>query len=179
MTITQAEQDSLLKIVQDQLRRYPRMKPVDLYKLLYQAALGGEHLLESGAAAEKALKQEWDELDKVQKGEVLLEPIDPRGEVLRVNLRLYRKTGGTPEALLSLFEISAGKFRRDEQRLNAYFQACIDAADRDELPFGKQELEDLYIEMGRQGFPPKHHSKAYREHHKPAYRIVLKSVWDG
>ena len=48
-----------------------------------------------------------------------------------------------------------------------------------EIPFRKQELEDLYIELGRQDFPPKHHSKIYGETHKPAYRIVLKQHWEG
>lgn len=179
MTLPDSERVSLLAIITDQLRRYPKMKPVDLYKLLYQATFGGEHLLESVKDARNSLKEEWDHLDKVQKGEALLEPIDPRGDVLRVNLRLYRKTGGTPEDLFDLFESSSTRFEKDEERLNAYFNICIDAASKGELPFNKQDLEDLYIDMGRQGFPPKHHSKTYAEHHKPAYRIVLKSVWDG
>jgi hypothetical protein len=179
MTLPYSERVSLIAIIKDQLRRYPKMKPLDLYKLLYQVTFGGEHLLESEKDARDSLKAEWDNLDKVQKGEALLESIDPRGEVLRVNLRLYRKTGGTPEDLFDLFKTSSARFKKDEERLNAYFNICLEAAGKRELPFDRQDLEDLYIEMGRQNFPPKHHSKIYREVHKPAYRIVSKRHWDG
>ena len=174
-----SEKEFLLAVIQDQIRRYPKMKPVDLYKLVFQITCGGEHLLQNRKEAKKMLDEEWASLDKVQKGESLLEPIDPLGEVIRVNLRVYRKIGGTPAKLFDTFLRSAKEFKRDEQRLGTYWELLMEMAENGRIPFKKQDLEDLYIEMGRKKFPSAHHSKPYIEHHKPAYRIILKQFWEG
>jgi len=90
------ERDYLLQIIEDQFRRHPGFQVEDLYKIVYQATLGGDHLLRDKVAAERMFREEWENLGKIQKGEFLLEVIDPKGEVLRVNLRVYRKIGGNP-----------------------------------------------------------------------------------
>ena len=40
-------------------------------------------------------------------------------------------------------------------------------------------LEDFLIEMGRKGFPAVHHSESYVDANQPAYRVILKRLWEG
>lgn len=169
----------LLSIIMDHIAHYPNMEPIDLYKLIHQATCGGAHFVEPKRQMKKRLIEEWNHLDKVQKGERLLEVIDPEGLVIRVNLRVYKKIGGSVRRIFDVFTRSAEKFQRDDQRLIAYWKAIIDMSESEEIPFSKGNMEDLFIDMGKAGFPPVSHSRRYKESHRPAYRVIQKKLWEG
>ncbi|MFH1940850.1 MAG: hypothetical protein ABIL68_02005 [bacterium] len=179
MNVSKEEKNYLLQIVQDQLRRHAGFELEDLYKMVFQATCGGEHLIKNKAKTKKNLFDEWDNLDKVQKGESLLEVIDPRGEVLRVNLRVYKKIGGNPRQLFDIFVRSARDFRIDRDRLVRYWEFLMEMAKNEEIPFSRDDLEDFLIDVGRKDFPAVHHTKEYVEANQPAYRVVLKRYWEG
>jgi len=177
MVHAMTERDVLYRIVQDQLRRHAGFGIEDLYKMMFQATCGGEHLMKNKAEAKKILFDEWEHLDKVQKGEPLREVIDPRGEVLRVNLRVYKKIGGNPRRLFGIFVRSAKDFLSDRDRLIRYWKFLVEMTKSGEIPFSKDDLEDFWIDVERKGFPAVHHTKAYAEANQPAYRVVLQHHW--
>jgi hypothetical protein len=173
------EKDLLNKIIQDQLRRYSGFQIRDLYKLIYQICLGGHHLMTNPTMAKKALLEEWKTLDKVNKGEPMLEIIDPLGEVMRVNLRVYRKIGGTPESLFRIMKESVSHFIVSRDRFIRYWDKVMYLSEKEEILFSHGDLEDFWIDMGRKDFPAIHHSDSYTERNRPAYRVILKSYWES
>jgi hypothetical protein len=40
------------------------------------------------------------------------------------------------------------------------------------MPFAEAEIRELWLRMSDRGFPPVHHSAAYTEAYRPAYRVV-------
>lgn len=176
---SQLERTYLKTIIQDHLTHHRGFRVQDLYKMLHQATCGNAHLLVNPEDAEASLFSEWTDLDRVQKGESLLEVIDPSGKMIRINLRVYRKMKNTPLDLLKSIKRTAEYFVRDEQRLVRYWESIMEWSVSGEIPFGKDEVEDFWIDMGCQGFPAVHHSEAYTAANRPAYRIVLKSFWEG
>lgn len=179
MTHDETERDYLLRILEDQFRRHSGFRVDDLYKIVYQATFGGDHFLRDKSAAERMLREEWENLEKVQRRESLLEVIDPRGEVLRVNLRVYRKIGGNPQQMFDIFVRSAEEFNKDRERLVEYWTNITEWAQEGKIPFQKGILEDFFIEMGRKEFPAVHHSESYVDANRPAYRVILKRLWEG
>ena len=179
MNKTITERDYLLQIIQDQLRRRSGFKVEDIYKMVYQATCGGDHLLSNKSKAKKMLREEWDTLDKIQKGEPLLEVIDPLGQVLRVNLRVYRKIGGAPKKMFDVFVQSAKEFKKDQRRLIRYWQIIMEMVEKGEILFSRDVLEDFLIDVGKKDFPVVHHSESYTDANRPAYRVVLKDLWEG
>ena len=172
------EKDLLCQIIQKQIRRYKEFKVEDLYKLIYQVTCGGGHLLEDRRIAEKMLHEEWENAGKILKGETLLEMIDPRGGILRVNIRIYKKIGGSFARLFDLFIRSAESYKKDERRLILYWQYVLEMVSKDDIPFEEKTLTAFWNEVEKKGFPPIHHSKSYVEANCPSYRVVLKSLWE-
>jgi hypothetical protein len=173
------EKEILLQILKDQIRRHPGFYVEDLYKLIFQVTCGGSHLLENHSEVEKSLQDEWNNTERIPKGETLLEVIDPRSEVIRINIRVYKKISGKRDILHQIFIQSAQSFRKDHDRLIRYWEMILDMAGKNEIPFSKEILEDFLIEQGEKKFPAIHHSKAYIDWNRPSYRVVLKKLWEG
>ena len=179
MANTTTEIGFLQHIIQDQLHRHSGFKVDDLYKLMYQATCGGEHFLTNKSKARKNLIEEWESMERIPKGETLLEIIDPRGEIMRVNLRVYKKIGGTVQKIFEYFIRSVEAFKKDQDRLVRYWEAIMEMAKKETIPFSRGILEDFYIDVGRKGFPAIHHSESYLDANRPSYRLVLKGLWEG
>jgi len=169
--------NALLKVLEDQYRRYANIEAVDLYKLVYQLSFGARHSLNDNEAARAGLMEEWRELGKLRKGEALLEQIDPEGVVCRVNLRVYRKTGGTPEALWDIFKLSAIDYVARPSKFPAYWEMIMELAGARAIPARRDALQVCWEGMKARHFPSSHHSEGYTEANAPAYRLVLMQRW--
>ena len=163
---------SFQQVVEYHLGSYPAMEVEDLYKLVFQAAMGSEHAVSDHRAAREWLERELSNLAAAAP-EPLSEPLSPDGALVRVNLRTYDEQGGEVDRLLDAFVTTAKRFEGSEDRLRSYWSDIEAMALAAELPFGVVQLRELFSEMESRGFPPVHHSTQYREHYKPAYRVVL------
>lgn len=172
------EKESLCQIIKSQIHRYREFHVEDLYKLIYQATCGGKHLLKNKRTARKMLREEWEDAEKILKGETLLEMIDPRGKIMRVNIRVYKKIGGSFARFFDIFVCSGEKYVKDEKRLALYWQYVLEMVSKGDIPFEKETLKSFWDDVERKGFPPIHHNKAYVEANRPSYRLVLKSLWE-
>jgi hypothetical protein len=144
----------------------------DLYKLLYQAAMGSEHAVGDIEAARRRLDRELASLGQ-ESEDPLLERISPAGDLVRVNLRPYRQAGGDPEILLQAFVGSAEEHRGSIGRLEDYLLQAVRMAEEGLLPFDAGELAAWITEMRGRGWPAVSHSSSYRSLYQPAYRVVL------
>lgn len=155
--------------------RYPALEIQDLYKLIYQAALGSEHAVADASQARVWLEREAAELGEGPE-EPVIEPISADGQVVRVNLRPYVAGGGDLNALLEGFLRTAREYRGSEERLRQYGRYAERMAVEGSLGLAADELWCFFEEMAARRFPAVHHSEAYRKAYRPAYRVVAACV---
>jgi hypothetical protein len=159
------------EILSTHASRYPEWVLADLYKLIYQAAMGPEHALTDETQARELL---FDEIARLKSGpdEPLLERISPDGRMVRVHLRPFIKLGFSPEQLLEAFLASARTFSPSKDRLPDYASEALQAAREGRIAFSQSQLKSYFSEMRDLQFPPVHHSDEYRHLYRPAYRVV-------
>lgn len=163
-----------------QWRSTPKMQIDDAYKWLFHATLGGEHAVTDEAGPRSWLEAEWNSLVQPLSGEPAAVRLTPDGSLLRVNLRPYKNRGGDHEMLLALFVASARRFHAEKRRFVCAWMALGDRLAR--RPLGKITHRD-WLSLDRRamklGYPAWEHSRAYEQAYKPAYRVVLGSMWAG
>ena len=168
----QSSKDPFQEIIQDQLQRYPQMQTQDLYKLVYQAAMGNIHLGIDPAVLKNYLVNEMDKVN-ASDNEPLVEEISPEG-MIRVNLRPYKVKSGTSEKLFEAMRETANTFTPNKNKIIQYWEVIEKMTEDNSIPFNKSELESFLKEMQASNYPAVHHSDQYLELYHPAYRVILK-----
>jgi len=154
-------------VIQQHLLLRPGMEEQDLYKLIYQGALGAEHLLRNAEIARRRLLQEWDGLENGI-AEAMIEPISPRGRVVRINLRPCRDSGISCDSIWKLFA-AAPAFTAGHEDFIKIWKESIKIAASFLSPVA---LSSFDADMAQRGYPAMHHSSVYRQLYQPAYRVV-------
>lgn len=157
------------------------MRAQDIYKLVHQGVFGPGHIIASAARARQGLKQEMAALEarspksKVRsQSEPELEAIEPRGRLVRVNLRpLFGEGGGRyADWLVEALVVSARSVKGNPVQMNQRLAAAVRWC-RGNLPRQAAELEQMAARAGESDFPAFHHSVAYSRAYRPAYRVIL------
>jgi hypothetical protein len=163
-----------------------------MYKLIHQGVFGPGHAVASAEQAKRALKDEVGRMkaeSRIRYGEqLLIEPIEPRGKLVRVNLRALRKERReksegrkrnrgkecrTDLDLLTMALVeSARRVKGDPERMRRRLAAAVRWC-RKNLPRQATELERVAAEAREAGYPAFHHSAAYRRAYRPAFRVIL------
>lgn len=167
------QQSTFEKVIQVQLQRYPAMQIQDLYKLVYQATMGNEHLMTDSAAVHGYLIHELESI-QASVDEPLIEAISPDGEVVRLNLRPFKARHGDPRALFQAMLQTARTFQKAPERLEQYWHDLEQMAKSGATAFDAAALQSFFREMRKKGFSAVHHSAVYAEKYAPAYRVLLK-----
>ncbi len=175
--IPKTAREEFKRIVAVQFRLHAGMEIQDLYKLLYQMAFGGAHLLGCPEKAKKAFEEEWKTPGKTLRGEALFEMIDPFGELVRINLRVWKKRGGDPELLWPVLMESARQFQGNENRLHAYWELACEMAQKRMILLSCESLSRYWEKMKKARFPAEHHSAGYGAANRPSYRLLCRSLW--
>jgi hypothetical protein len=167
------EQSAFRAVITAQLQRYPVMQIQDLYKLVYQAALGNEHLMSDSAMVHDYLIRELESV-QADSSELLLEEISPDGAAVRLNLRPFKAQHGDHRALFQAMMQTARTFQKSQDRLDRYLRHLEQMAASGDIPFDATAAQSFFREMREKGYPAVHHSAAYKEQYAPAYRVILK-----
>ncbi|MCK4505174.1 MAG: hypothetical protein KAW14_06130 [Candidatus Aegiribacteria sp.] len=165
------------KIMGSNLDRHPLMTSSDIYKLLFQAAMGNSHAFIDIESARSMLEKEL-----MNPGSGPVEPlkdvISPCGRITRVNLRPYAGEKLDSEVLLSAFIRTGREFRGSEDTLELYCSWFIHMKDKDLLAVKFRNIDTFFKDMMSSGFPAVHHSAIYRNAYSPAYRVVALEYLD-
>jgi hypothetical protein len=153
-------------ILKSHFTRYPEMQIQDVYKLIYQAALGSEHAVMNRHEACVRLEREIMQLGDEDVEPAIVDPISADGQIVRVHLRPFLAENGDPEALLTAFVRTANEFHGDEQVLKNYWDIAT------HLGFFPPAAMDDFIQSMK-GYPAMHHSAIYTQRYRPAYRVIL------
>ncbi len=157
------------RLILEHCTSYPRLTVQDILKYIYQSALGCEHSVTSEQAAVEHLQVESAALSPSYAVKNLVEPLD--GDYSRVHLAVLER-GIALETLARLFFLSAkredGGYAKIDEKL-----ALTDELVRENLlPFSEMELAAAAELWKNAGYPPVHHSDAFREAYRPSYRVI-------
>lgn len=164
--------DPFEQIVKIQIQRYPETQIQDLYKLVYQAAMGNIHLGVDSSVLKGYLMSEIEGIE-ASDAEPLVEEISPEG-LIRLNLRPFKAQGGNPEKLFAAMMRTADSFHPEKTKINEYWKDIGKMAIDHSLPFETNQLDSFFVAMQKRDFPAIHHSEEYSKAYHPAYRVISK-----
>lgn len=163
------------EIILDEVEHHPLMEPRDLYKLLHQSAMGSEHAVGDSVAVRLWMERELTTMGEGPAAgahEPMIDTIAPGGRVVLVHLRPWVAAGRSTDSLVTAFVRTAELFQRDTALLARRLAIADTLAARGELPFGAAAWRDQVDGARRGGFPAVHHSDAFVQAYRPAYRVV-------
>ena len=170
----------LEELVGEHVRLHPCLGVEDVYKLLFQGVMGVGHILGDKDRAWRELKEEFERVDASEfPEEPLLESVSVDGEVVRVNLRPFKRLGLSLEGLFRTMVRSAERIRVDKMGFVRVWNTFVGLVREGQLGFDFERLLDFDRVVRAGGHPLIHHSRAYVEANKPAYRIVQKRLYKG
>jgi hypothetical protein len=150
----------------------------DIYKMLYQANFGVEHLLGDTAGVARYLEEELASLATAPSDEPLVERISTSDQVVRVNLRPFKRLNLEPARLVECMFQSAAETKPDTlvflREWNEF--AALVRYRLVDLPSEQLQEWSEKVESGAYG--PAHHTDAYRAANSPAYRVVRRAVFE-
>lgn len=163
------------RVVEEQLDRYPEMRAEDLYKLAHQATFGPAHLIADAAAARAYLLAELAAVT-ADGSEPLFEVLAADPPLVRVNLRPFKARGGDPARLLEALVATASGVRGEPAAMRERLAAAAEVLAARGRAAEAARLRALAAESEAHGFPAAHHSAAYSEAYRPAYRVVRRDL---
>ena len=150
----------------------------DVYKLLYQANLGVEHIVSDSAGVLAYLQDELGSLDRSSVNEPLLERISTSGEIVRVNPRPYKALNLDPSFLVELMFQSAAQTRSDTLMFYRQWNEFSGLVRYGLLDFPMAKLKEFDQRIVEGKLDPFHHSEEYGDANKPAYRVVRRALFE-
>jgi hypothetical protein len=151
--------------------RYPLMQPEDAYKLLHHATMGSEHAAPDRAGPAAWMDREWAEMGEGP-AESLIDTLGAGGRFVRVQLRSWRAAGGSPDALVDAFVLTASTAEPDTSAMRCALDALLDLARKAQVPWDTLAMHALIDARRAEGYPAVHHSDAFEAAYQPAYRVV-------
>jgi hypothetical protein len=156
-------------------QRYPYWAIEDLYKLIYQAAMGNEHAVTEENRVQDLLSQE---IAGLIDGPVepLIDPISADHRIVRVHLRPFIDLGLNQGVLVNAFIMTARHFPGSLNSLSEYARIALQLTQEGVLPFAAEQFSGYIADQRAKSYPPVHHSPLYTEKYRPAYRIVARET---
>lgn len=161
----------------DHLKKYPFMRPNDLYKLVFQAAMGPGHAVKDINGVIDWMNDEVKNLEEYDDRD-MIEEIDPSSILVRVNLRSFLKNSGNTDKLCEAFMQTANSYPKQPEKIVTYWNHILELAETEKIGISRIELDTFFTEMRSKGLPAAHHSEIYRANYKPAYRVVSREFID-
>ncbi len=163
------------------LTSYPLMQAADIYKFIHQSVFGPGHIIKDPDSCRCHLAQELaavrEQLVASDAGnEQEVEPLDPNGCLVRVNLRPLLERPDMTERLADVLIETAVTIHGSQEQMSKGLAAAL-AWCRDRLPEQADALAVAVDESESTGYPARHHSARYVELYRPAYRVVCVDLW--
>ena len=161
-----------LSVLNEHLKRYPKMMPTDLVKLAYQSEFGPGHLL---CDVEKAKRYFDYELLNTEKSREcpLIEKIG--GGYVRLNFAALNENEISSDSVFLAFKESAAVLKGTRRGFDEKLELILGLGG---YTFNREELLSYikeYLSPVSDGEipPPVSHSDEYREAYRPHYRVIL------
>lgn len=178
-SVAPSDQWSVLQLVEYHQQLRPQVQVRDIYKLVYQANFGVEHLLTDTAGVRKYLSDELATMDTTNHGEQLIERISLSDDIVRINLRPFKQLQLDQEKLVHAMFLSASETKPDTEGLYHDWNEFVSLVRYGFLDFPMKDVEEWDARVSAGNLQPAHHSQKYGELYKPAYRVVKRTVFES
>ncbi|WP_249299610.1 uridine kinase family protein [Feifania hominis] len=159
----------LLPVLRAHAKSHPEMRVQDAVKLVYQNEFGGGHLITDERASLERLQAEM-AATPLRSGAALTEPVG--GGRVRLNLAAAGCREISPGLLNRIFVLSSAGSAGRHERFVKKLRTLRRCAEEGVFAFTSHELDVYLRSYEAAGFPPVHHSDAYRAACSPAYRVI-------
>jgi len=166
------------EVILNNFRLYPLMDARDVYKLVYQSAMGPGHAVPDPEIVRKWLDYEVNNLEEYD-DERMTEELYSESGLVRVNLRPFVRTGGDAGKLCDIFIETANSFKPEAGNIRKLWTYAEELVCQNLIGLSGNDLDTFILDMEKKSFPAAHHSTAYRGKYKPAYRVVFKEMFDA
>ena len=165
-----------IELAIEHAERYPSMRAVDVYKLLYQACMGPAHAITNCVNTNTWLMQEWDSVDGNPEEE-LYEDLSLHYPVFRLNLRPAKAKNIEPSKISDSFFVLSNKFPKRLELLASVWESVSEKIKRGGLALpDSDEIDQFNDFITEKQYPAMHHSREYSETYRPAYRLVDEKI---
>lgn len=146
---------------------YPELEISDVFKYIFQSAMGCEHLVSDYTAAVNYIKREHSAM--TSSSPTLTDKLD--GEYSRVHLS-YLDRGLTAQTLGKLFCKSAKAVPNGKAEIENKLRIARELVADGSLPFALADFDKAVSVWENQSLSAIHHSEKFRKTYKPAYRVI-------
>jgi hypothetical protein len=161
----------LNEILDWHLRHYPLLQADDIYKLIYQGVFGPGHLGTEIDVLRRQLNEELRQRSGCFAVEEL-EPVDPEGLLVRVNLGAVVGSPVRQERLIMALVRTGRDFVPEPELLGPRVASAVNWCQKN-LPGQASALARRIRD--KWGVPV--HSEIYRRVYQPAYRVIFAHLW--
>lgn len=165
--MSEFERKKTERLLIEHLAKYPKAGIFDVFKFIFQSALGCEHLVTDEKKALEFIEGEYPRVADGLNGD--FDYLD--GEYRRIHLS-YLNKGLSAQTLARIFFLSAKKEEEGRANLLSKLEVFKELVFNGGLPFSSTELGSALEEWERAGYPPVHHTEEFRESYRPAYRVI-------
>jgi hypothetical protein len=178
-TLPASDHWGVLELVKFQQHLRPQMQVQDVYKMLYQANFGVAHILTDTAEVRRNLLDELSTMDTTIHGEQLIERISPTDEIVRINLRPFKRLQLDPEKLVAAMFLSASETKPDTEAFYHDWNEFVGLVRFGFLKFPIKDLQEWNARVSAGNLEPAHHSEQYMQLYEPAYRVARRAVFES
>lgn len=146
---------------------YPELEIYDVFKFIFHSAMGCEHLVSDYNVAVDYIKREYSAMQSPSS--TLVDRLD--GEYSRVHLS-YLDRGLSAKTLGKLFCKSAKIMENGKSEIENKLKIARELTLDGSLPFSIDEFDKAATAWTNKSLCAIHHSEKFRNHYKPAYRVV-------
>lgn len=157
----------IVEILKIQTKKYRKMKPQDVIKLVYQGEFGGSHIASDLGKVFFYIEKELSETES-REDEARFEYIG--NGLYRLNFAAAKDLSA--KQIAEAFIASAKEVRGSKESFDAKIKEVAENFEEFGFSFSKEELLDFYRECAENGYPKVSHSEEYRSEYRPAYRII-------
>lgn len=151
------------------------MRCADIYKLIYQAAMGSAHSIISTETARKYFSREISN-PGTGPAEPVVDTIAHDGSIVRVNIRPYLLAGCDTDKLFDAFIRTGREFNGSPDILELYCNWITGMMIENLLNSDLESIDSYLNETAESGYPSVHHSQVYRKAYSPSYRVISSSL---
>ncbi len=166
----------LARFIQNEFETHPKMNIQDLYKFLYQAEFGPNHILDNPVAAKEYLALEA--ASKSNNNIPLKESCSADGSLLRINLQTFKEKNLSLDTLFLCLEESARRIHGNETHFKETWKHVGELIDELSIPIPLESYKEFTKMIRGKNYLPVHHSREYTIEYHPSYRVVVKSVFE-
>ena len=145
---------------------YGQMQPRDLLKYLFHSSFGCDHMVSPNAPVAERIKSEWARLGGAPLTELL-----PGGKYARAHLG-WLGEGLSADTLARIFRMSAKSEENGVTDLEEKLTVATELVREGLFSFDEAAFLRELEPWREANYPAIHHSEAFREAYKPAYRVV-------